>query len=720
MLYKNLASAYIEIGVNKMFKSKKNNVPLLAIGIILSVAVDLLAGLILKQFFARVVLISCLWYLVFAVYLLIYYMKEIKTVGILTEYLGKLKTIDLEDTAFIERIKDKRMKELIIDVNAGLSGKLQRISTYTGEIAGNADNLDISLKDISSVSESISNVSESIAAGAAAQASDVENFSLFLTDMVHKIEEMAEKSAVLIEDGNKTKTASIKGGQSLEELLVNNGKFSKVMEDIIDKIIILTKQADNITRVTSVMASIASQTNLLSLNASVEAARAGESGRGFAVVADEIRKLAEQSKTASMDIGNMISNVFKDLLKVKEAIDGSKEVFDNQRTTVEASEKAFKNIDSFINTFIEQQLSFGKEFNNLYKLKNKLSESIENIASITEESAATTEEMASLTMSQTNATVSVIDIIEQLKDQVNNLITKETMQFASASIYDRKKIAMLFCVKHPFFVPAIDSAKKTARKYNVDIEIFSPKTQEIGEQLRLLQDITDRKFDALAISPNDDGPEITKMINVAAANGMKVVCFDADAPKSNRLGMFETSGINGGHVAAKVAAKLLDNKGKVITNIWSDIKKSIIQERANGFLDEIKTIPGMKSVLVGLPADPSDAESEVQIRKVLGDNPDAGLIYTTNLMWGLRFAKYFKKYKVDKKLITFDCDKEMAGYIQEGIVQSAIAQRQFVWGEVAVKWLVDAIHGKETPKYEDTGTYEVNKNNLKIFEKRLT
>ena len=239
-----------------MTNSKKYVILLLAVGIIIPVTGDLLAGLVFKQFFTGAVLISCLWYFVLAACLLIYYMKEVNSVSILTEFLGKVKTADLKDTGFIEGIKDKRIKELIIDVNAGLSGKLQRISTYTTEIAGNADNLDISLKDISSVSESISNVSESIAAGAAAQASDVENFSLFLSDMVHKIEEMAEKSAVLIEDGNKTKSASIKGSESLEELLTNNGKFSKVMEDIIEKIIILTKQADNITHVTSVIATI--------------------------------------------------------------------------------------------------------------------------------------------------------------------------------------------------------------------------------------------------------------------------------------------------------------------------------------------------------------------------------------------------------------------------------------------------------------------------------
>jgi ABC-type sugar transport system substrate-binding protein len=150
------------------------------------------------------------------------------------------------------------------------------------------------------------------------------------------------------------------------------------------------------------------------------------------------------------------------------------------------------------------------------------------------------------------------------------------------------------------------------------------------------------------------------------------------------------------------------------------VKKTILQDRAKGFEDEINSISGMKSVTVGLPADPSDSEAGKYIQKVLDENPDAGLVYTTNLMWGLRFARYFKKNKINKKLITFDCDKEMGEFIETGIVQSAIAQRQFIWGEVAVKWMVDAINGKAVPKYEDTGTYEVNKSNLIVFYKRLT
>lgn len=615
--------------------------------------------------------------------------------------------------------RNRNNTEITEKFQEDLSEKKQRLSGNVAGIVKLTDNIDLSLKDISNVSENISEASESIAVGATSQASDVENFSSFLSDMVTKIENISEISERLIEEGNRTKEASEAGAGSLEELLSSNDMFGQVMEDIISKIVTMTKQAENISKATSMISAIANQTNLLSLNASIEAARAGEFGRGFAVVAEEIGKLAEQSRNASKEINDMVSGVFEELLQVKVTVDNSKEVFKRQKASVNESEKAFKNIDNFIKGSIEQQYSFSQEFSNLYQLKNQLSESIENIASITEESAATTQELASLTMSQTNATNSVVDIVTDLRASIQNLIKEEGLDLSKEMNADKKKLAMVFCWEHPFYAPTIESAIRTARKYDVDMEIFAPKLQDAGEQMRMLADIQERGFDAVAISPNDDA-EMAKAIDRAVDRGIKVICFDADSPQSKRLGMFETNGLNGGKAAAQAALKLLGKKGKVIANIWSDINKTIIQDRAKGFTDEITNGTEIKAITIALPANPPDTETEGIIKGVLEAHPDADLVYTTNLMWGLRFAKYFKQHRIQKKLISFDCDKEMGKYIQEGIVEFSIAQRQFVWGELAVKWMVDAIQGKQIPGYEDTGTYIVNKSNLNIFSKRLT
>src|SRR5207253_170432 len=77
-------------------------------------------------------------------------------------------------------------------------------------------------------------------------------------------------------------------------------------DSISSKLAVIREKADNITVVVTTITKVADQTNLLSINAAIEAEKAGEYGRGFLVVAREIRRLADQTAVATLDIGNMV------------------------------------------------------------------------------------------------------------------------------------------------------------------------------------------------------------------------------------------------------------------------------------------------------------------------------------------------------------------------------------------------------------------------------
>jgi methyl-accepting chemotaxis protein len=113
------------------------------------------------------------------------------------------------------------------------------------------------------------------------------------------------------------------------------------LQEVASDIQEISHESEGLLEINAVMENIASQTNLLSMNAAIEAAHAGEAGKGFAVVADEIRKLAESSSEQSKTIGNVLK-------KIKESIDKIKKSTENVLTRFEA-------IDSSVKTVAQQE-----------------------------------------------------------------------------------------------------------------------------------------------------------------------------------------------------------------------------------------------------------------------------------------------------------------------------------------------------------------------------
>ncbi|MSS64680.1 methyl-accepting chemotaxis protein [Velocimicrobium porci] len=175
--------------------------------------------------------------------------------------------------------------------------------------------------------------------------------------------------------------------QTFESFNENFNKFNEVIQN-------MNQSITSISSITSTIGEIASQTNLLSLNASIEAARAGEVGRGFSVVAQEIGQLAEQSEKSVSEIGSVVSHVFNDGQQLIHSTELMNEQMSKQRNTIVDTLESFGKLSEDIEAILPQISNISAISNENIVTSKNIGCSIENANAISEELAATTQSVA--------------------------------------------------------------------------------------------------------------------------------------------------------------------------------------------------------------------------------------------------------------------------------------------------------------------------------------
>lgn len=577
------------------------------------------------------------------------------------------------------------------------------------------------VEEIVDASQSVRHSSEYIAQGAQTQAEDVGRCMGVADHLSEKINEMDNKSKELIGLAFDMSKVNAEGKDAIHNLSVNQEKNEKVMSEITGAIYTLLNKTQNITEITKVLYSIASQTNLLALNASIEAARAGEAGKGFAVVAEEVRKLSEESRQASENISRSLSDITSQLDNLKGVMESSTAIFGEQNHAVSKVIESVEQVNNTADLFIRKQKDFSEEVGNLTKEKSTLIEALGSIAAVVEESSATTEEVASLTISQNSMADILVKMTRELCDKVTVIDHNSSVIKTSALNKKKRKIALVWDLDDPFWEPAAKEAQKTSKILGMDIEIFAPKSrgeQGTKEMTDILKRIAVGGFDGIAISPIDN-EEVTKELKAISDKGAKVIFIQSPVKGIPHESVIGTNTLQCGRSAGKIVNQLLGGKGEAILGMWTDYKMTSIEERAEGFVKELKENSGITVHQVGVMGEPSKEDAERVISKMLKDYPNTKLFFSTNVGWGLAYARYVESHRLDVKVVTIDFTKEVAEHMKKGSIKAAVAQRPFVWGSVPMELFVDVFAGKEVKKLVDTGTYEVNAGNLKIFEQRV-
>jgi methyl-accepting chemotaxis protein/ABC-type sugar transport system substrate-binding protein len=627
--------------------------------------------------------------------------------------LGKLLSWDFkEDTGtgegeLVQIYKDYR------DYFTQFKNEFENVKSISGQLEG-------VVEEIVDASNSVKLSAEYIAKGAQSQTEDVGRCMEVADHLAEKINSMDSKSKELIQMAYGMSAENTNGKEAIQNLIVNQEKNQQVIENITQEIYLLLDKTQKITEVTKVLYGIASQTNLLALNASIEAARAGDAGKGFAVVAEEVRKLSEESRQASEHINKSITDVVSELDNLKVVIDTSGTIFSAQTESVDKVITSAEKVSTTVDDFIVRQKEFNNDVEELTGEKEKLIDTIGSIASVVEEASATTEEVASLTINQNSMADILVKMSQNLCGKVELIHSNSKTIQTAVSLKKKKKIAMIWDLDDPFWDPATKEAEKTAKILDFDVSIFAPKTrgkQGTQEMAEILDKILVNEYDAIVISPIADS-KIGERLKKAVDAGIKIIFILSTIEGIPYEALIGTNALQCGMNSGRVVKHLLNNEGEVIIGLWSDYKMATIEERAEGFLKELKD-SGIKVHKVDVVGEPTEAEAEKIINKMLKDHPDTKLVFATNVGWGLAYARYMNQHHPSIKVVTVDFTKEIANHMRKGNIHAAIAQRPFVWGSVTLEQLVDVFAGKKVNQYTDTGTYEVNMNNIQIFEQRF-
>ena len=279
---------------------------------------------------------------------------------IIAVFLTRMITVSLKKGVdFAQTIADGDLTSIIdLDQKDEIGVLASSLNEMSSKLKGIMENIISSSRDVAQGGDELKNLAMNISSGASEQASSSEEVASAIEEMAANIKQNTENASMTSEIADKVAKDANISGEVVKEAVESIKKISEKIEVI-----------DGISR----------QTNMLALNAAIEAARAGEHGKGFAVVASEVRKLAENSQKAAIEIMDLSSHT------VNKAVAAGKMLEDLVPEIIKTSD-LIKEISS-----ASSEQERGVDQMNI--AINQLNEVVQTNASSSEEMAATSEEL---------------------------------------------------------------------------------------------------------------------------------------------------------------------------------------------------------------------------------------------------------------------------------------------------------------------------------------
>ncbi len=294
--------------------------------------------------------------------------------------------LDMDYTGFKGSVRNIHISTTpFYDMDGNMLGSLSawvdmtEIKQQARAIEKQNERITVAAAEAEHISQSLSSAADELSAqieqsnrGAQEQRDRVAETSTAMEEMNATVLEVAQNAGAAAEDANSARDKAENGSQLAQQMIESADGVRSQAEALRESMEQLGVEASAIGNVLSVISDIADQTNLLALNAAIEAARAGDAGRGFAVVADEVRKLAENTMSATGEVGEAITKIQN---MTKQNVSATEAAAESAQNSSELAHESGRNLSEILT------------------LVGNASDQIRAIATAAEEQSATSEEI---------------------------------------------------------------------------------------------------------------------------------------------------------------------------------------------------------------------------------------------------------------------------------------------------------------------------------------
>ena len=309
-----------------------------------------------------------------------------------------LNTAQAQMVGLISRIQDTSVK---------LADALKEFETNFGTMSESIQNVSIAMNEIANNSTEQAEATTSATEGISIIADQIDNTSGEVETLDKNTETMEVQSQKSVEALSKLIDVNNKTKDDIDLMYSQTMKNNEAVAKISESAVLITE--------------IASQTNLLSLNASIEAARAGESGRGFAVVAEEIGHLANQSAETAEVINKIIGELTDNSQKSTDMMKRMKEVSEDQVNVLTNTNSMFGDLQQALKNCVQSLNLITNHITEMDAQKNVITENVDSLGRLATDNAASTEETSSMSTELDHLVGRSGELLSELSGDVDEL-----------------------------------------------------------------------------------------------------------------------------------------------------------------------------------------------------------------------------------------------------------------------------------------------------------